>query len=56
MIPINATVTFKHLACPYGQIKCKSGKCVLSSAKCNGKRDCDDGSDEIGCGKIFVII
>lgn len=28
---------------------CKSGYCVTGSARCNGARNCDDDSDEVGC-------
>ncbi|XP_053947520.1 low-density lipoprotein receptor-related protein 4-like [Anastrepha ludens] len=30
----------------WGQLKCWSGQCVSVHAKCNGIRDCQDGSDE----------
>lgn len=30
----------------WGQMKCRSGLCISVDGKCNGIRDCDDGSDE----------
>lgn len=30
--------------------KCQTGnQCIMSSGRCNGEDNCDDGSDEIGC-------
>jgi len=34
----------------YDTFKCQNGdQCILSSGRCNGEDNCDDGSDEIGC-------
>jgi hypothetical protein len=35
--------------CGAGKRPCKSGKCLPSSAFCNFRQDCDDGSDESQC-------
>ena len=31
---------------------CNSGMCVLKAFVCDDSEDCDDGSDEVGCGKF----
>jgi len=34
----------------FDTFKCKSGdQCIMSSGRCNGESNCDDGSDELGC-------
>lgn len=34
--------------------KCLTGnQCILSSGRCNGESNCDDGSDEVGCGAAW---
>lgn len=39
--------------CSNGQFACLSDRiCVLDSARCNGIRECRDGSDEHGCGNL----
>ena len=35
--------------CKKGQLFCKSGECVDQSVRCDGKFDCVDRSDELGC-------
>ena len=35
--------------CSSYQFQCTSGDCVSSNYKCDGDRDCNDGSDELGC-------
>lgn len=33
-----------------GQISCDNNRCLNDSVRCNGNPDCQDGSDELGCG------
>lgn len=36
--------------CTPGQFMCQlSGTCVSIRSVCDGKEDCEDGSDELGC-------
>lgn len=36
--------------CKAGEFTCDNGKCVNSTQHCDGDVDCQDGSDEEGCG------
>ncbi|XP_072424881.1 atrial natriuretic peptide-converting enzyme isoform X5 [Chiloscyllium punctatum] len=36
--------------CSPSHFKCKSGRCVLASKRCDRRPDCDDFSDEEACG------
>uniref|UniRef100_A0A8K9WN25 Corin, serine peptidase n=1 Tax=Oncorhynchus mykiss TaxID=8022 RepID=A0A8K9WN25_ONCMY len=38
--------------CSPSHFKCRSGRCVLSSKRCDGHMDCDDDSDEDNCGCV----
>lgn len=41
--------------CASNQFECRSGQCIESSAECNRKYDCIDGSDETQCGRSIYI-
>uniref|UniRef100_A0A7N8X1E6 Corin, serine peptidase n=1 Tax=Mastacembelus armatus TaxID=205130 RepID=A0A7N8X1E6_9TELE len=36
--------------CSPSHFKCRSGRCVLATKRCDGHLDCDDNSDEDNCG------
>jgi len=40
----------------FDTFKCQSGdQCILSSGRCNGQSNCDDGSDEVGCDTTWGL-
>lgn len=49
-IPLNWKSILCYIAkCESYQWKCASGQCIDQIQRCNGKFDCTDRSDEIGC-------
>ncbi|KAM4026917.1 LOW QUALITY PROTEIN: SCO-spondin-like [Anomaloglossus baeobatrachus] len=43
--------------CKHGEFKCRSGECVSASRSlCDGKADCQDFSDEEGCGAVPPVL
>ncbi|XP_053314401.1 atrial natriuretic peptide-converting enzyme [Spea bombifrons] len=36
--------------CSPSHFKCRSGRCILASRRCDGEADCEDDSDEENCG------
>jgi hypothetical protein len=48
-------ILFFDPECLPGEFKCTSGECILGVKKCDDKYDCNDGSDETGCGKFDVL-
>lgn len=38
--------------CRPDQAKCQSGECISRIFICDGERNCQDGSDELGCRKL----
>ena len=42
-------------SCGTGAFWCTNGQCIRSSDRCDGTRDCTDGSDETGCSMLCLI-
>ena len=40
------------LGCTHDSFQCVSGGCITGSSVCDGKMDCEDGSDELKCSKF----
>ena len=40
--------------CPGIQYQCTDGTCIQSSKRCDYRKDCNDGSDEVNCGMLTL--
>ena len=40
--------------CLANEFTCNNGQCVPSTARCNGRYECTDGSDESNCGNLEI--
>lgn len=45
----------ENVTCREGTFPCGSGECISSSKQCDFNDDCFDGSDELNCGRFFVL-
>ena len=43
-------IIYVHGPCNYEQFRCKNGKCIEMSERCNSLDNCGDSSDEMDCG------
>ena len=43
-----------HTCKPELEFACDNAICVMTQKRCDGKEDCDDGSDEQDCGKLII--
>lgn len=49
-------ICFTVTECTAGQFKChESGICIEKIFKCNGIRNCNDGSDEKNCRMLIKL-
>ena len=45
-----------YVTCPAGKTPCfKSGSCIPVEWNCDGELDCDEGEDELDCGRVSKI-
>lgn len=43
-------------SCQDSEFRCRDTHCIAYSKVCNGHDDCGDGSDELVCGKIHILL
>ena len=43
-------------ACHENQYRCNNGECISACKRCDGRRQCADGSDETYCSKILSCV
>ena len=41
-------------ACNSSVFRCNNGKCVSKQSICNYVNNCEDNSDEMGCGELYL--
>jgi len=46
-------LTAEYRACLPDQFRCQSNYCIDTEFACDGSKDCQDASDEIGCPTRF---
>ena len=46
------TLYIYQKGCSTNQFTCANGQCVPVASRCNGVRECSDGSDEANCGNM----
>lgn len=42
----------KNITCRLDQFQCNDKTCIPGNLACSGTAECNDGSDELNCGKF----